>query len=149
MKEELFDDLILERGYEYAQEGAVDHVRKVGEIIYATVHGTEDYHVKIDDNDMFCDCPYAKEGAHCKHMAAVLYYLDTLKELRNIIYLGGNKMQVVKRDGRMAEYNRERILKAIKKKQHATYKGNPIPLRAVLSGEILHYRVNGKIYLKD
>lgn len=30
MKEELFDDLILERGYEYAQEGAVDHVRKVG-----------------------------------------------------------------------------------------------------------------------
>ena len=77
MKEELFDDLILERGYEYAQEGAVDHVRKVGEVIYATVHGTEDYHVKIDDNDMFCDCPYAKEGAHCKHMAAVLYYLDT------------------------------------------------------------------------
>lgn len=77
MKEELFDDLILERGYEYAQEGAVDHVRKVGEVIYATVHGTEDYHVKIDDNDMFCDCPYAKEGAHCKHMAAVLYYLDS------------------------------------------------------------------------
>ena len=77
MKEELFDDLILERGYEYAQEGAVDHVRKVGEVIYATVHGTEDYHVKIDDNDMFCYCPYAKEGAHCKHMAAVLYYLDT------------------------------------------------------------------------
>ena len=55
MKEELFDDVILERGYEYAQEGAVDHVRKVGEVIYATVHGTEDYHVKIDDNDMFCD----------------------------------------------------------------------------------------------
>lgn len=77
MKEELFDDLILERGYEYAQEGAVDHVRKVGEAIYATVHGTEDYHVKIDDNDMFCDCPYAKEGAHCKHMAAVLYYLES------------------------------------------------------------------------
>lgn len=48
MKEELFDDLILERGYEYAQEGSVDHVRKVGEVIYATVHGTEDYHVKID-----------------------------------------------------------------------------------------------------
>ncbi|WP_295139210.1 SWIM zinc finger family protein [uncultured Catenibacterium sp.] len=77
MKEELFDDLILERGYEYAQEGAVDHVRKVGEVIYATVHGTEDYHVKMDNNDMFCDCPYAKEGAHCKHMAAVMYYLDS------------------------------------------------------------------------
>ena len=29
MKEELFDDLILERGYEYAQEGAVDHVRNL------------------------------------------------------------------------------------------------------------------------
>ena len=43
----------------------------------------------------------------------------------------------------------ERIIKAIKEKQHATYKGNPIPLRAVLSGEILHYRGNGKIYSKD
>ncbi len=28
---------------------------------------------------MICSAivPYAKEGAHCKHMAAVLYYLDS------------------------------------------------------------------------
>ena len=60
MKEELFDDLILERGYEYAQEGAVDHVRKVGEVIYATVHGTEDYHVKIDDKIFQKNCKNIK-----------------------------------------------------------------------------------------
>ena len=77
MKEELFDDLILERGYEYAQEGAVDHVRKMGHMIYATVHGSNDYHIKITKDKMYCDCPYAKQGSHCKHMAAVLYYLDS------------------------------------------------------------------------
>lgn len=76
MKEELFDDLILERGFEYAQEGACDHVRKAGNIIYATVHGTSDYHVKLDGEKMFCDCPYAAQGAHCKHMAALLYHLE-------------------------------------------------------------------------
>lgn len=77
MKEELFDDLILERGYEYAQEGAVDHVRRAKNIIYATVHGSKDYHVKIEGENMYCDCPYAEGGTHCKHMAALLYYLDS------------------------------------------------------------------------
>ena len=127
MKEELFDDLILERGYEYAQEGAVDHVRQVGDSIYATVHGTEDYHVKIDNNDMSCDCPYAKEGAHCKPMAAVMYYLDILWTL-------------VKEDGQIDFY---RELKRQYTKEEWT------PLRDELLNNLPPRARLDKIYLEE
>ena len=36
--------------------------------------------------------------------------------------------------------HKERILKAAREKQQVTYKGNPIPLRAVLSAETLQAR---------
>ncbi len=47
-------------------------------VISAVVDGTEEYHIDIevdgeDVMNMSCDCPHAKSGNNCKHMAAVKY----------------------------------------------------------------------------
>lgn len=74
----LFDIHILERGYDYFCENAVENLKVSKDRIRADVAGTDDYEVEISlDNgkitDMYCSCPYADGGRNCKHMAAVLY----------------------------------------------------------------------------
>lgn len=74
----LFERHILERGYDYYCENAVENLNASTDIIMADVIGTEDYEVEISlDNgevtDMYCSCPYAADGRNCKHMAAVLF----------------------------------------------------------------------------
>ncbi|NBJ92718.1 SWIM zinc finger family protein [Parablautia muri] len=69
---------ILDRGYDYFCEGAVEDMACQDNVIRATVCGTEDYEVEItlEDGgieDMYCNCPYAQAGSYCKHMAAVLF----------------------------------------------------------------------------
>ena len=69
---------ILERGYDYYCDGAVENIEIGRDDIRADVVGTEDYEVEISLNDgkvtdMYCSCPYAAGGINCKHMAAVLY----------------------------------------------------------------------------
>ena len=76
--EHFFKDHILMRGYDYYKNGAVAELESDGDIIRATVSGTEDYEVEIylknnKIDDMYCSCPYADGGNNCKHMAAVLY----------------------------------------------------------------------------
>ena len=76
--EDLFREVILDRGYEYYIEDAVELQNVTDDHIEAIVSGSEEYEVEIDiydDNiiDMYCSCPYAKKGYNCKHMAAVLY----------------------------------------------------------------------------
>ncbi len=75
---ELFAPHILERGYNYFCENAVEDMEVSEDLIRANVMGTEEYEVEIslDDGDvteMYCSCPYAMDGRNCKHMAAVLY----------------------------------------------------------------------------
>jgi len=77
----LFATHILERGYDYYLENAVENIDISEEIIRADVIGSEDYEVEISVNngevtDMYCSCPYASDGNNCKHMAAVLYEWD-------------------------------------------------------------------------
>ena len=77
---ELFETHILTRGYYYALEDRVWDIEHEEDVVSAVVAGTEDYHVsiRIKDNtitDMSCDCPYAADGSHCKHEAALLYAL--------------------------------------------------------------------------
>lgn len=77
----LFYKRILERGEDYYEEGFVSDVKKTSSGYHALVEGSEVYEVEIemDDDqiyDMSCDCPFADGGSYCKHMAAVLYYLD-------------------------------------------------------------------------
>lgn len=76
--EKLFAKHILERGYDYYLENAVEKINFSEDVIRADVVGSEDYEVEISLNnsevtDMYCSCPYAMDGNNCKHMAAVLY----------------------------------------------------------------------------
>lgn len=76
--QKLFASHILERGYDYYCDGAVENIEIGHDDIRADVVGTEDYEVEISFNDgkvtdMYCSCPYAAGGNNCKHMAAVLY----------------------------------------------------------------------------
>lgn len=86
--EELFEEKILKRGYNYYLEDSVHEVSKNGNYYEGLVYGTEIYEVQIeiDDNgnieNMNCDCPYAKEN-NCKHMAAFLYYLKNDGQIEN------------------------------------------------------------------
>ncbi len=77
----LFYKRILEQGEDYYKEGLVLDVKKTSSGYHALVEGSEMYEVEIemDGNeiyDMSCDCPFSDGGNYCKHMAAVLYYLD-------------------------------------------------------------------------
>ena len=86
----LFAIHILERGYDYYCDDAVENMEISDDIIRADVIGTEDYEVEIslsngEVTDMYCSCPYALDGRNCKHMAAVLYewsenYMDEEEE---------------------------------------------------------------------
>ena len=74
----LFAIHILERGYDYYCDDAVENMEVSDDIIRADVIGSEDYEVEIslsngEVTDMYCSCPYASDGRNCKHMAAVLY----------------------------------------------------------------------------
>ena len=74
----LFAIHILERGYDYYCDDAVENMEISDNIIRADVIGSEDYEVEIslsngEVTDMYCSCPYALDGKNCKHMAAVLY----------------------------------------------------------------------------
>ena len=75
---DLFQDHILARGEMYFYDGAVQELHKTEHGYQAIVEGTEDYEVEIEIEEgevceMYCSCPYAEDGSHCKHMAAVLY----------------------------------------------------------------------------
>ena len=75
---EKFAPAILERGESYFHNGAVRSLKWEDEWIHAVVSGERDYNVHISvingvATHMLCDCPFAKRGNYCKHMAAVLF----------------------------------------------------------------------------
>lgn len=72
---------VLSRGYEYYTDNRVSDVTINDDIVSATVNGNDEYKVtlEIEDNMFFdgeCSCPYFESNGYCKHMAAVLYYLN-------------------------------------------------------------------------
>jgi uncharacterized Zn finger protein len=73
-------DQILERGFDYYQNGQVEEVEKVGENEFsALVMGSEEYevYVKIEKDlvtEYVCTCPF-DYGDVCKHIVAVLFYI--------------------------------------------------------------------------
>ncbi len=79
----LFKQHILDRGIEYFEDERVRDYNYCDNEIIARVDGTElyDVHILLDDEevlDMHCSCPYAEEGHHCKHMAAVLFAFERM-----------------------------------------------------------------------
>lgn len=84
---DLFQEHILNRGYNYYCENLVEDLDISEDILQATVFGTEDYEVEIyleQDQvvDMYCSCPYAEDGKNCKHMAAVLFEWEEMKGIK-------------------------------------------------------------------
>ena len=80
----LFKPYIWERGLDYCERGLVEDYEEGTDFVQATVRGSSDYDVYVDiiDGkilDMECDCPYSQEGNYCKHMAALLFYMEKEK----------------------------------------------------------------------
>ena len=77
-----FSSRILNRGYEYYENGNVLDIERTEDGYTATVAGSWEYTVTIDVDedgafiDADCDCPYSQDGNYCKHEAAVLYALE-------------------------------------------------------------------------
>lgn len=79
--EHLFQNHILRRGFDYYNRQLVTDLYISEDKIEATVYGSQVYDVYIDIAkgkviDMNCNCPYAFDGSHCKHMAAVLFCVE-------------------------------------------------------------------------
>ena len=79
-----FDDVIIARGYDYFTQDQVLDIEQTDTYEYrGHVAGSCDkpYSVKInivDPKESVCDCPYAKDGHMCKHMAALEEGLGTM-----------------------------------------------------------------------
>ena len=70
--EDDFDQYVLNRGWRYAREGAIQYITKKGSRIEAVVRGSEYYRVQIvydghSIEEAHCTCPYAAGGNRCKH----------------------------------------------------------------------------------
>lgn len=98
--EQQIDEMVLQRGYDYFQDGRVTEVNDLGDGVYeATVEGAEPYTVRLhlEGNrvtEYDCDCPYDR-GPVCKHVAAVLFYLQ--KKLWDTVDMDGLKVRIPKR----------------------------------------------------
>lgn len=82
---ENFISKMITRGRDYWRAGAVKNLHCTQEKITADVEGTRLYRVEITlagdaVATLSCTCPFAKEGANCKHMAAVLFAATHLPE---------------------------------------------------------------------
>jgi uncharacterized Zn finger protein len=63
-----------ERGLDYFETGCVDRLELEGEVLLATVQGTQRYRVELRPGEggleHSCTCPYGRDGAFCKHCVA-------------------------------------------------------------------------------
>ena len=79
--EQYIDETILKRGLKYFKNGHVHELEEISPGEYeAIVEGSEDYTVQLTlksgiITEYVCDCPYDM-GPVCKHVAAVLFYLQ-------------------------------------------------------------------------
>lgn len=81
---DFFQMQVLDKGFAYYQEKRVKNYKADDACIQANVRGSEEYDISInlvDENigEMKCNCPYAQEGNYCKHMAAVLFFMEGQK----------------------------------------------------------------------
>lgn len=95
--ENMFREIILNRGYEYYVYDAVILENVTKNFIEAIVSVNKEYEVAIilehdEIVDMHCLCPYAKKGYNCKHMAVVLY---KWKELNQSAYEISNEDHLI------------------------------------------------------
>lgn len=75
------------RGSGYFAQGAVVHFDPQGSMVYAVVHGSEDYVVRVEltgrDARCTCTCPFFSENLElCKHLWAVILTCDARRVLQ-------------------------------------------------------------------
>ena len=79
--EQYIDETILKRGLSYFRDGHVNEPERIATGMYEViVEGTDNYTVQLSLDDgvvteYVCNCPY-DYGPVCKHIAAVLFYLQ-------------------------------------------------------------------------
>ena len=78
--EDFFTKDVLDNGYALFTNDQVLEAVRCDNGYEAVVRDTKDYRVMIETEfgevaAMHCDCTYASEGTHCKHMAAALFAL--------------------------------------------------------------------------
>ena len=77
-----FESHILSRGKNYYRENRILDIWCQDDLITAYIDGSEIYRIELKANDeglnnFYCSCPYSEDGEYmCKHIAAVLYYLE-------------------------------------------------------------------------
>ena len=74
-----FNNGLIERGLNYYKHNHVKIISSTSRIVEATVHGSDDYNIRIKFNNgeiksMACDCYYYMHENNCKHLAAVFHY---------------------------------------------------------------------------
>ena len=80
--EAYFDFAVLSRGKIYYKENRILDIWCQDDLVTAYIDGSEIYRVEIRANDkelenFYCSCPYSEDGQYmCKHIAAILYYLE-------------------------------------------------------------------------
>ena len=80
--EDYFESHILSRGKSYYKENRILDIWYQDDTITAYIDGSEIYRIELRANDeelnnFYCSCPYSEDGEYmCKHIAAVLYYLE-------------------------------------------------------------------------
>lgn len=81
--EEIFQEHILDRGFDYYQRDLLQQVTLTKNQAEAEVYGSSKYHVKMTYQpkdqkitELSCDCPHFLSGNYCKHLAALLFYLE-------------------------------------------------------------------------
>lgn len=80
--EDYFESHILSRGKSYYKENRILDIWYQENLITAYIDGSEIYRVELraDNKELdnfYCSCPYSEDGEYmCKHIAAILYYLE-------------------------------------------------------------------------
>jgi len=110
----LAGDSYYSQGEEYFQQRRVLAVAPTPNGLIATVRGTRDYDVRLEDDDGIvdysCDCSIGDEGFFCKHcVAAALAWLDARE--RNGPH--GEELSVEAAVDRFLDQDRDRIAEAL------------------------------------
>jgi uncharacterized Zn finger protein len=93
--EKQLNAVMLQRGKQYHEEGAVADLEENAGRLTAEVEGTETYNLSVtlkNDKEIVaynCDCPY--DGAICKHVIAVLFEIRDELATRIIVPKKGTK----------------------------------------------------------
>lgn len=123
---------LLERGFPYLKR--IKKIEIDGNLVHATIEGTELYDVTALINYQerilsfpTCSCPYQKDHRHCKHLGAIVLYLDlylnggSVYELENYIISEVALLILNNLDKYSIPLNGETILKAMVDKNIFTF----------------------------